>query len=98
MILTIAELTSNNKNPQIQPYGFVGMYLILCPQVRAMNGWAAGAFAADYVGWYTKQFAVNPITADVAGLITAGTALAVKNAVENNLRQVSLGMDIPYMF
>ncbi|MGE7625512.1 hypothetical protein ACQKMD_21765 [Viridibacillus sp. NPDC096237] len=94
MILAVAELTSNNKNPKIQPYGFVGVYLHLGPKVRAMNGWAAGAFAAGYVGWYAKQFAVNPITAGVAGLITAGTALAVKNAVEDNVKKVSLGLNI----
>ncbi|MBM7715037.1 hypothetical protein JOC94_002009 [Bacillus thermophilus] len=57
-----------------------------------MIGWAAGAFAA---GWYAKKFAVNPITAGVPGLITAGTAAAVKRAVEKNIRKVWLGRNIP---
>lgn len=28
-----------------------------------MNGWVAGTFAAGYIGFYLKQFIVNPITA-----------------------------------
>lgn len=93
MILATTELTPSEE-PEVQAYGFVGVHLNLGPKVRAMSGWAAGAFAAGYVGWYAKQFAVNPITAGVAGLITAGTALAVKNAVEANLKKVSIGTNI----
>lgn len=74
--------------------GFVGVTLLLGPEVRAMNGWAAGAFAAGYVGWYAKTFAVNPVTAGVAALITATTGVVVKNAVEDNLRTVRVGMNI----
>ncbi|MEG0159484.1 hypothetical protein [Carnobacterium sp.] len=74
--------------------GFVGVYMNLGPKVRKMNGWAAGAFAGGYVGWYAKNFAVNPITAGVGALITASAAASAKYAVENNLRRISLGRNI----
>lgn len=96
MILASAEFTSI-ETPEVQAYGFVGIHLNLGPKVRSMSGWAAGTFAAGYVGWYAKTFAVNPVTAGVAALITAGTGLAVKNAVEKNLKKVSIGMDIPFV-
>ena len=91
MILAAEELPQS----QFQTYGFVGVYLHLGPKVRKMNGWAAGAFAAGYVGWYAKKFAVNPVTAGVAGIITAGTGVAVKYAVENGIRSIPVGKNIP---
>lgn len=94
MLLAVDELQPEQAS-KVQPYGFVGISINLGPKVRKMNGWAAGAFAAGYVGWYAKKFAVNPITAGVAGLITAGTAAAVKRAVEKNIRKVRLGRNIP---
>ncbi|WP_404457652.1 hypothetical protein [Sutcliffiella horikoshii] len=91
MISAGKELSHN----QIQPDGFVGIHLNLGPRVRNMTAWAVGVFAGGYVGWYAKQFAVNPITAGVAALITAGTGLAVGNAVKKGLKRVSVGMNIP---
>lgn len=94
MISASEELSEETVDNQKQGRGFVGVYLNLGPKVRKMNGWAAGAFAGGYVGWYAKTFAVNPVTAGVAALITAATTLTVKNAVERNLRRVSLGKNI----
>lgn len=68
--------------------GFVGVYVHLGPKVRAINGWAAGAFAGGYVGWYTKQLAA-------AGPWGAGAAATVKWAVENGVRTVPIGSQIP---
>ena len=96
MILATTELTIIEV-PEVQAHGFVGIHINLGPKTRKMNGWAAGAFAAGYVGWYAKQFATNPVTAGVAYTITAGTALAVKNAVEKNLKRVSIGINIPFV-
>lgn len=94
MIGASEELSRENVGSQIQARGFVGIYLNLGPKVRKMNGWAAGAFAGGYVGWYAKNFAVNPVTAGVAALITGATTLTVKNAVERGIRRVSLGRNI----
>ncbi|MFU2206911.1 hypothetical protein [Streptococcus pluranimalium] len=75
--------------------GFVGVYVHLGPKVRAMNGWAAAAFAGGYVGWYTKQLAAaGPWGAGAATLITASAAAAVKWAVENGIRTVPIGSQI----
>ena len=79
----------------ISPRGFVGVYINLGPKVRKMSGWAAGTFAAGYVGFYLKQFAVNPVTAGVVAVISAGTGAAVKWAVENGIRRVPVGKNIP---
>lgn len=94
MISASEELSKETVDNQKQGRGFVGVYLNLGPKVRKMNGWAAGAFAGGYVGWYAKTFAVNPVTAGVAALITAATTLTVKNAVERGIRRVSLGINI----
>ncbi|SER51399.1 hypothetical protein [Psychrobacillus sp. OK032] len=94
MIQAATELVPSEE-PQMQAYGFVGVHLNLGPKVRGMSGWAAGAFAGGYVGWYAKTFAVNPVTAGVAALITASTVLVVKDAVEKNLKRVSIGSNIP---
>lgn len=76
--------------------GFVGVYVHLGPKVRAMNGWAAGAFAGGYVGWYAKQLAAaGPWGAGAAALITASAAATVKWAVENGVRTVPIGSQIP---
>lgn len=87
MIEAAKELPANI----ISPRGFVGVYINLGPKVRKMNGWAAGTFAAGYVGFYLKQFAVNPVTAGVVAVISAGTGAAV----ENGIRRVPVGKDIP---
>lgn len=76
--------------------GFVGVYLNLGPKVRSMGGWAAGTFAGGYVGWYAKQLAaLGPWGAGAAALVTASTVLTVKWAVENHVRVVPIGQNIP---
>lgn len=76
--------------------GFVGVYIVLGPKVRKMNGWAAAAFAGGYVGWYAKQLAAaGPVGAGVAALVTASTGAVVKWAVENGVRAVPVGKNIP---
>lgn len=76
--------------------GFVGVYIVLGPKVRKMNGWAAAAFAGGYVGWYAKQLAAaGPVGAGVADLVTASTGAVVKWAVENGVRAVPVGKNIP---
>ena len=68
--------------------GFVGVYIVL--------GWAAAAFAGGYVGWYAKQLAAaGPVGAGVAALVTASTGAVVKWAVENGVRAVPVGKNIP---
>ena len=76
--------------------GFVGVYIVLGPKVRKMNCWAAAAFAGGYVGWYAKQLAAaGPVGAGVAALVTASTGAVVKWAVENGVRAVPVGKNIP---
>lgn len=76
--------------------GFVGVYIVLGPKVRKMNGWVAAAFAGGYVGWYAKQLAAaGPVGAGVAALVTASTGAVVKWAVENGVRAVPVGKNIP---
>ena len=72
--------------------GFVGVYINLGPKVRGMGSWAAAAFATGYVGFYLKNFAVNPLTAGVA---SAGAGAAVKYAVEHGIKRVPVGKNIP---
>lgn len=100
MVSASVELPRLSQLPEVsdtefKPMGFVGIYINLGPKVRGMTGWAAGAFAGGYVGWYAKNFAVNPVTAGVASLITATTVLVVKNAVENGVKRVPIGHNIP---
>lgn len=91
-LLAISDLGARKYNFR----GFVGVYLNLGPQVRKMNGWAAGVFAGGYVGWYAKQLAATgPWGAGAAALITASTAATVKWAVENGIRTVPIGKNIP---
>lgn len=54
LMISITEELKLTEAPEIQTYGFVGVHLQLGPKVRKMNGWAAGAFAVGYVGWYAK--------------------------------------------
>lgn len=77
--------------------GFVGLHLNLGPQVRKLNGWAAGTYTAAYIGTYLKIFATTPHTAGVVAVIAGGTAWAVKTAIESRLRRVSVGGNIPFV-
>lgn len=60
MLLAVDELQPEQTS-KVQPYGFVGISINLGPKVRKMNGWAAGAFAAGYVGWYAKSLLLIPL-------------------------------------
>ncbi len=95
-LLNIAKLEPKLYERNNKFRGFVGIRLHLGPQVRAMNGWAAGAFAGGFVGWYCKELAASgPWGAGAAALITASTAATVKWAVENGVRVVPIGQNIP---
>lgn len=58
-----------------------------------MGSWATAAFATGYVGFYLKNFVVNPLTAGVASVVSAGAA--VKYAVEHGIKRVPVGKNIP---
>lgn len=70
--------------PNTYMRGPVGIRFNLGPKVRGMSGWAAGAFATGYAGWYLKQFAVNPATAGFAAVISGAIGWTVKTAVESH--------------
>lgn len=76
--------------------GFLGVYIHLGPKARSLGGWAAGTFAAGYVGFYCKELAaLGPAGAGAAALITASVGLSVKWAVENGVRVVPIGQYVP---
>ncbi|MEQ7214910.1 MULTISPECIES: hypothetical protein [Enterococcus] len=75
--------------------GFVGLHIKLGSKVRGMSAVVAGGFAAGYCGFYLKKFAVNPVTAGVVGAISAAIGGTVGWAVNNHLKQVDVGVDIP---
>ncbi|HEM4335509.1 TPA: hypothetical protein U1Y26_002238 [Streptococcus suis] len=83
--------------PNIYDRGPVGFKFNLGPTVRAMNGWAAGAFATGYAGWYLKQFAVNPLTAGVVAVISGAIGWSVKTAVENLWTVAYATVDVPFV-
>ncbi|MFW6772634.1 hypothetical protein [Weissella cibaria] len=87
--------TNQNYRSEFSTMGFVGVYINLGPKVRNMGGWAAAAFATGYVGFYLKNFAATPVTAGVAGVVSAGAGAAVKYAVEHGIKRVPVGKNIP---
>ena len=76
--------------------GDVGFKFVIGPKTRSMGGWAAGAFATGYVGWYLKQFAVNPVTAGAVSLISGAVGWAVKTAVEKNWKVANATAYVPF--
>lgn len=87
---------NTNINSEIQPFGFVGVYLKLGPKVRSMAAVPAGAFAAGFVGWYLKDLAkAGPWGAGAAAAISASVGGVVGWAVKNHLKSVPVGKNIP---
>ena len=95
--ISSSDLTFNENEGEQQLQGFVGLHLKLGPKVRKMNAVVAGAFAGGYVGWHVKQIAAaGPWGMGAAAAITASTAGVVGWAVNQGLRQVNVGVNIPF--
>lgn len=97
--VTEAELMyqATKELPNLYERGPVGFRFNLGPKVRGMGGWAAGTFATGYVGWYLKQFAVNPATSGVVALISGAVGWSVKTAVENHWRVANATVEVPFV-
>ncbi|MEY8443601.1 hypothetical protein AALA52_04995 [Lactococcus ileimucosae] len=83
------------KESPLRARGFVGLHINLGPRVRSMNAWAAGVYAGGRVGFALKIFATTPHTAGVVAIIAGGVVGAVRWAVQNRVRRVSVGVYIP---
>lgn len=83
------------KESPLRVRGFVGLHINLGPRVRSMNAWAAGVYAGGRVGFALKIFATTPHTAGVVAIIAGGVVGAVRWAVQNRVRRVSVGVYIP---
>lgn len=79
------------QDSPLRARGFIGVHINLGPRVRSMNAWAAGAYAGANVAFALKAFAVTPHTAGVVGIISTGVGAAVRWAVQNRVRRVSVG-------
>lgn len=75
--------------------GFVGLHINLGPRIRAMNAWAAGLYAGGQVGFALKVFATTPHTAGVVAIISGSVVGAVRWAVQNRVRRISIGVYLP---
>lgn len=75
--------------------GFVGLHTNLGPRIRAMNAWAAGLYAGGQVGFALKVFATTPHTAGVVAIISGSVVGAVRWAVQNRVRRISIGVYLP---
>lgn len=68
--ISLDALSVNEREQQLQ--GFVGIHFNIGKKTRNMSAVAAGAFAAGYIGYYTKQIAAaGPWGAAAAATITA---------------------------
>ncbi|MEY8537981.1 hypothetical protein AALM99_05935 [Lactococcus muris] len=92
--LIIADAGNVQESP-LRARGFVGLHINLGPRVRSMNAWAAGLYAGGQVKFALKIFATTPHTAGVVAIIAGGVVGAVRWAVQNRVRRVSVGVYIP---
>lgn len=83
--------------PNCYDRGYVGFKFILGPKIRSMSGWAAGTYATGYVGWYLKQFAVNPATAGNVALISGAVGWSIKTAIEKHWKVSNAIVYIPFV-
>lgn len=90
-----SEMTGMNNKFGIQQRGWVGITVKFGPEVRKMNGAAAGAFVLGFIGFKLKAMAAaGPWGAGAAGAISVFAAGAVGYAVSQGLKSVKLGKEI----
>lgn len=90
-----SEMTGMNNKFGVQQRGWVGITVKFGPEVRKMNGVAAGGFVAAFIGFKLKAMAkAGPWGAGAAAAISLYAGGAVGYAVSQGLKQVKLGKEI----
>ena len=95
-LLQINEYFENQSDMQeISQRGFVGVRVNLGPETRAMNALLGGAYVTGWIGFHLKVFATTPATAGAVAVISAGIGFAIKTVIQNKIKTVQLGINVP---